>query len=117
MKPVQLHHTSINVRDVERSRSFYERLLGLQPLERPDFGVPGTWYGVGAGQLHLIQCEPMGLPIDPSGPHFALQVADLDEARRQLAAAGLEVLDPGHDQIWVRDPDGNVVEITTGARR
>lgn len=114
MKAVQLHHTSINVNDVARSRQFYERLLGLEPLERPDFGVPGVWYGIGEGQLHLIQCEPMGMAIDPSGPHFAVQVRDLDEARRELAAAGLEVLDPGHDQIWVRDPDGNVVEITTG---
>jgi catechol 2,3-dioxygenase-like lactoylglutathione lyase family enzyme len=117
MKPVQLHHTSINVRDIDRSRQFYERVLGLQAIERPDLGMPGRWYGIGAGQLHLIQCEPMGMPIDPSGPHFAIQVDDLDAARRELAAAGLEVLDPGNDQLWVRDPDGNVVEITTGARR
>jgi catechol 2,3-dioxygenase-like lactoylglutathione lyase family enzyme len=117
MKPVQLHHTSINVRDIDRSREFYERVLGLQAIDRPDLGMPGRWYGIGAGQLHLIQCEPMGMPIDPSGPHFAIQVADLDAARRELASAGLEVLDPGHDQLWVRDPDGNVVEITTGARR
>ncbi len=117
MKAIQLHHTSINVRDMSRSRPFYERLLGLEALERPDIGVPGAWYGIGAGQLHLIQCEPMGMPIDPSGPHVAIQVNDLDAARRELAAAGIEVLDPGHDQLWVRDPDGNVIELTTGARR
>jgi catechol 2,3-dioxygenase-like lactoylglutathione lyase family enzyme len=117
MGAVQLHHASIRIGNLDRSRHFYERVLGLQAIERPDLGVPGAWYGVGAGQLHLIQCEPMGTAIDPTGPHFAIQVPDLDAARRQLCAAGVEMLDPGHDQLWVRDPDGNVVEITSGARR
>ena len=63
MKPIQLHHTSIRVADVERSRQFYEGLLGLAAVERPDLGMPGGWYGLGAGQLHLIQCDPLGMAI------------------------------------------------------
>lgn len=114
MKPVTLHHASIRVADVGRSRQFYERLLGLGALERPDLGLPGVWYGIGAGQLHLIQSQPMGAEIDPSGPHFAIAVADLDAARRELAAAGIPTLDPGGDQLWLRDPDGNVIELTPG---
>jgi catechol 2,3-dioxygenase-like lactoylglutathione lyase family enzyme len=116
MKPIQLQHTSIRVRDVDRSRRFYEGLLGLTAVERPDLGVPGRWYGLGAGQLHLIACEPLGMAIDPSGPHFAIEVEDLDAARRELAAAGSQVLDPGGDQLWVLDPDGNTVELTTARR-
>jgi glyoxylase I family protein len=116
MKPLQLHHTSIRVADLERSRGFYERLLGLTAIERPDLGMPGRWYGIGAGQLHLIQCDPLGMAIDPSGPHFAIEVDDLDSARRELRAAGLEMLDPGGNQLWVRDPDGNTVEITARPR-
>lgn len=112
MKAIQLHHTAIRVADVDRSRRFYEGLLGLAALERPDLGMPGRWYGVGAAQLHLIQCEPLALPIDPSGPHVAFEVDDLDAARRALAAAGLEMLDPGGDQLWVRDPDGYTIELT-----
>jgi glyoxylase I family protein len=115
MKPVKLHHTSIRVADVERSREFYEGLLGLGAVERPDLGMPGRWYGIGSGQLHLIQCDPLGMAIDPSGPHFAIEVDDLDTARRDIAAAGLQTLDPGGDQLWVLDPDGNTVELT--ARR
>jgi catechol 2,3-dioxygenase-like lactoylglutathione lyase family enzyme len=116
MKPVQLHHTSIRVADLDRSRTFYERLLGLGAIERPDFGVPGRWYGIGAGQLHLIAADAMGSGIDPSGPHFAIEVADLDAARRDIAAAGLEVLDPGGNQLWIRDPDGYTVELTGSPR-
>lgn len=112
MKPVTLHHASIRVADVGRSRRFYEQLLGLGTLERPDLGLPGVWYGIGGGQLHLIQSESMGAEIDPSGPHFAIAVADLDAARRELAAAGVPTLDPGGNQLWLRDPDGNVIELT-----
>jgi catechol 2,3-dioxygenase-like lactoylglutathione lyase family enzyme len=56
------------------------------------------------------------MKIDPTGPHFAIEVADLAEARRQLAEAGVEVLDPGADQLWVLDPDGYTVEITQARR-
>ncbi len=111
MKAAQLHHASIRVADVARSQAFYEGLLGLQVLDRPDVGVPGRWYGIGAGQLHLIQSPGMGSGIDPSGPHFALEVADLDAVRRELALAEVETLDPGGNQLWIRDPDGNTVEL------
>ncbi len=113
MKPVQLDHTSVRVGDLERSRRFYEGLLGLRAVERPDLGMPGRWYGVGSGQVHLIECPPLGAGIDPTGPHLAIAVDDLDAARRELTAAGIEMLDPGGNQLWVRDPDGNTIELTT----
>ncbi len=116
MQPTQLHHSSIRVADLARSRAFYEGLLGLSQIERPNFGFPGVWYGIGTGQLHLIQGEAKPMPLDPSGPHFAIAVADLDEARRELAAAGAEVLDPGGLQLWVHDPDGYTVELTAAPR-
>lgn len=112
MKPLQLHHASVRVADLERARRFYENVLGLGSIERPDLGMPGRWYGVGGGQVHLIQCQPLGSGIDPTGPHLAIEVDDLEGARRELAAAGVETLDPGGDQLWVRDPDGNTVELT-----
>lgn len=112
MKPVTLHHASLRVADIDRASAFYERLLGLAAIERPDLGLPGRWYGIGAGQLHLIESAALGAEIDPSGPHFAIAVADLDAARRELAAAGVPTLDPGGNQLWLRDPDGNVVELT-----
>ena len=112
MKPKQLHHASIRVSDLERSREFYEELLSLRQIDRPNLGVDGVWYGIGNGQLHLIAGPPMGMKIDPSGPHFAIEVENLDDARRQLAARGVEVLDPGGDQLWCLDPDGYTVEIT-----
>ena len=112
MKPQQLHHASIRVADLDRARAFYGEVLQLKQISRPELGFPGVWYGIGAGQLHLIQREALPMKIDPTGPHFAIAVDDLDDARRRLQAAKLEMLDPGGDQLWVLDPDGYTVEIT-----
>jgi glyoxylase I family protein len=112
MTPTSLHHASIRVSDLARAIAFYEGILGLRPIPRPDLGIAGRWYGVGGGQLHLIEGPPPPTPLDPSGPHFALAVADLDSARRELAAAGISTLDPGGAQLWLQDPDGNVIELT-----
>lgn len=112
MTPTSLHHASIRVSDLARSIAFYEGLLGLRAIERPELGIAGRWYGIGGGQLHLIEGPAPGGPLDPSGPHFAIAVADLGAARRELQTAGVETLDPGGPQLWLRDPDGNVIELT-----
>jgi len=116
-----LDHASICVTNVDRSRQFYEGLLGLTPTRRPDFGFPGMWYQIGEGQLHLIQRQPTDTvrhpadSIDATDPHLAIRVDDLDGLRCRLQAAGLKVLDFGSEQLWVRDPDGNTVELRAPA--
>jgi catechol 2,3-dioxygenase-like lactoylglutathione lyase family enzyme len=111
-----LDHSSVRIRDLARSRPFYEGLLGLEPAPRPDLGVPGTWYALGRAQLHLIQNEGiMPGSIDPTNPHFAIEVDDLDAMRRQLKAAGVEMLELGGEQLWILDPDGNTVELRAPA--
>lgn len=112
MTPTSLHHASIRVSDLARSIAFYEGVLGLRAIARPELGIAGRWYGIGGGQLHLIEGTAPGGPLDPSGPHCAIAVADLGAARRELQAAGVETLDPGGSQLWLRDPDGNVIELT-----
>ena len=111
MRVRALHHTSVRIADLGRARAFYEELLGLQLAPRPDLGLPGVWYDLDAAQLHLIQAPGSGADIDPTGPHFALEVESLAEVRRQLDARGIPYLDFGGTQLWVRDPDGNVVEL------
>ena len=112
------HHCSLDVADVEVSRSFYGGLLGLPEIERPDFGIPGAWYQAGSVQLHLIQV-PSGVDVGSSAPtltplahHIAFEIEDYEAVRGSLCEAGLEMLATGAErgQIFVRDPDGNVIE-------
>ncbi|HVO23156.1 MAG TPA: VOC family protein [Candidatus Margulisiibacteriota bacterium] len=116
-----LDHTSICVTNVERSRQFYEDLLGLTPTERPDFGFPGMWYQLGEGQLHLIERQPADVRdnattiINATDPHFAIEVDDLGSLRRRIQAAGAQMLEFGSGQLWVHDPDGNTVELRAPA--
>jgi glyoxylase I family protein len=116
MRIRRLDHTSIRIADLPRAREFYEGLLGLSPAPRPDLGLPGTWYEVAGSQVHLIQ-QPQPMDgIDPTGPHFALEVESLANVKRLLDDRGVPYLALGDAQLWVRDPDGNVVELCEARR-
>lgn len=113
------HHASLSVTDLERARGFYEGVLGLSPIERPDFGFPGAWYQAGEIQLHLIQV-PEGVDVGSPAPgtnplahHVAFEIDDYEAACQALASRGIETLETGAavGQIFVRDPDGNVIEL------
>jgi catechol 2,3-dioxygenase-like lactoylglutathione lyase family enzyme len=103
--------------------AFYRDVLGLETLARPDIpGLGGHWFALGDGQLHLVD-DPRPAStrgIDPTGPHFCVEVADLDSAVAELDARGIEHLRgaqrrPGTGeevvQLWIRDPAGNTVEL------
>ena len=119
------HHVSLVVRDTERSRLFYGGLLGLEEIERPDFGIPGAWYQAGPIQLHLV--EPPQ-EVDSGTPpaeftvfasHVAFEIEDSDAVASALSGEGFEVKGVGSPsgQMFVRDPDGNLVEfIRPGGR-
>ncbi|HLI53831.1 MAG TPA: VOC family protein [Acidimicrobiales bacterium] len=112
MRPLGVHHVSLNVADVPSALSFYVDLLGLKPRsDRPDFGFGGAWLDAGDQQVHLIEGEP---PPD-RGQHFALAVDDLEAVVAELRDQGLQVSDAvpvGRSlQAFTRDPSGNTVEL------
>ena len=114
-------HVAICVSNVEESRHFYGEQLGLETVNRPDFGFPGAWYVVGTLQLHLMQRENDAGAGEGIGPHFALYIPreDFHTEVERLREAGVEVMvEPNHreiDDIWAafcKDPDGNIIELT-----
>ncbi len=125
-KPVDLSHAAFRIADVDKSREFYEKVIGLKPIPRPDFAFKGMWYGIGSGQIHLIVSKKHDGP-DPTGPHIAIEVDDLDATKESLRKMGVPFLDGDKmtmlgdlsdqdrrrlgRQIWVLDPDGNTVEL------
>lgn len=106
-----LDHASVRITDLDRSREFYEGLLGFRQATRPDLGFPGAWYDLGQGQLHLIQTGKMFEEIDPTDPHIAVAVDSFVEVKRRLQERGIPFLEFGSAQLWIRDPDGNVIEV------
>ena len=115
----RVHHVSFAVRDLARSRAFYEGVLGLRTIARPDLGLPGVWYAAGEGEIHLIQSPPgssVGSPperLTPLADHCAFAIDDYEKALAALKAQGLAVLEtrPEQGQLWVQDPDGHVIEL------
>jgi len=94
--------------DAERSRSFYVETLGLRPDEnsRFEFWAGETCFGI-------WEPEKFGMSFAPQkNAHPALHVEDVEAARKELEAKGIEfagdILDTGvcHTAFFT-DPDGN----------
>jgi glyoxylase I family protein len=122
-----LHHVAIDVTDLDRAKNFYGGVLGLEELERPPFDFPGAWYALGDRQLHLIVHDGTRTlrrttDIDARDGHFALRVADFDATLARLRERGVEVVERRTNvtpwtQMYVTDPDGNVIELNVDRER
>ena len=116
MRPLAVHHVSINVADVDAALRFYTEVLGLEArTDRPDFGFGGAWLDAGGQQVHLIE----GTPPPGLGQHFALLVESLDDTVAELRARGFDVSDPRpvgtSRQAFITDPSGNSIELHQAA--
>jgi len=59
MPITELNHYLLVAKDLERTRDFYQKVLGLEIAERPDFGFPGYWLKTGENIcVHLASQEP-----------------------------------------------------------
>jgi catechol 2,3-dioxygenase-like lactoylglutathione lyase family enzyme len=99
---------AIPSRDSDRTRAFYVETLGLRPDDNAKYEF---W----AGQTCFAIWEPerLGGEFAPQrNAHLALHVDDIEAARAELEATGVEffgqTLDTGVCHMaFFRDPDGN----------
>ena len=112
----QIQHCSLVVQDLDRAAAFYRDVLGLTEIEIPSTfkpaGLKVRWFCLGAQQIHILE----GAANQPnSQQHMALQVDDAQAARSWMNEKGFDIeetiLIPGADRFFVRDPDGNLIEI------
>ena len=123
IKLQRLGHVLFSVRDLERSKDFYTRILGFKVLEQdPDHG--GLFLSIGdlGNTLDLFQCtNPDAVAPSQSNlgvRHTAFAVEsedDLRDAYHALQAEGVEILRAidhvSQKSIYFHDPDGNLLEI------
>jgi len=128
VKVVELHHHGIRIgpapEESGKALAFYQDVLGLTPDPgRPDTIGPGYWMEVdGRSQIHLMGIRGTS-PLakspseDPSLPHVALAVEDIQETKKELDRLNVSywitkgVVGPYQEQVFVKDPAGNLIEL------
>src|SRR5262245_46262462 len=116
-----INHLNIRVADVARSERFYRRLLGL-PAVRP---VVGAAFGLdfpAGGFISLCPRSVASCGLRANGQpgdidHFGIGVDGFDAARveAQLKAAGFSGARNAGTSVFVTDPDGVSVQLSSPA--
>jgi catechol 2,3-dioxygenase-like lactoylglutathione lyase family enzyme len=104
----KLDFVAVPSQDAERARNFYVDTLGLRPDDHSRFEV---WAGDTC--LGIWEPEKMGRSFAPqNNAHLALHVDDMEAARSDLEAKGVEFVGETFDtgvchMAFFADPDGN----------
>jgi predicted enzyme related to lactoylglutathione lyase len=102
---------TIFVKDYEAAKAFYGGLLGLE--HSADYGkIPGGEFETGNLTLQVMDAASIGQEFTPSGHPIALHVDDVEAARGDLEARGVQFLGQTIDSgvchmAPFKDPDGN----------
>ena len=120
---IRLGHVQLRVRDLARSRTFYERLLGWSVREAGR-GVAFLGPGPDHHQLALLEVgeDAPAVPFAVGLSHVAFELHDRQmfvEMYRRLVRSGTNV--SGFDlgvswSLYLKDPDGNEVELYCDTR-
>jgi catechol 2,3-dioxygenase-like lactoylglutathione lyase family enzyme len=130
MPITELNHYLLVAKDLEKTRKFYEKVLGLELAERPDFGFPGYWLKTGdAICVHLasqdpskirdqflLKKHPKGTKGSGSVDHIAFLAKDPEEVRKRIQENKVEMHfrsfpDAKLFQIFLKDPDDVTIEL------
>ena len=117
----KLGHVVLKVRDVQKSKEFYTRALGLKvAYDQKEWGAVFLSVGEQHHDLALFQLASGEAPAatQPGLHHMAWQLGSFEElqaAHRELGEMGIKVeATIAHNvtrSIYFHDPDGNRVEL------
>ena len=119
-----LDHLVLTMADVGRTRGFYERVLGMQPVV---FGEGRHALAFGAQKINLHEAgrelEPKAaVPTPGSADLCFLTDAPVAEVVEHLGANSVEILEGPVRRtgaagpitsVYFRDPDGNLIEVSS----
>ncbi len=126
-----IHHVNVQISDRARTREWYEKVLGVEFLDRgPALNKRQLQLRVGSGEIHFTETPH---PITIASSHFALEVDDweatlahldalgIPHVRTSAASTGMDIggtdpykgrrEDSGEHYTYIKDPDGNLIEL------
>jgi catechol 2,3-dioxygenase-like lactoylglutathione lyase family enzyme len=112
---VKIHHLALKVADCERSAAFYTRVIGLTELKRnvDNGAVRSIWLSAGDAVLMIETALRGRAGATGSGHLLSFAVDDLEEWSGRLRAANVAIEDQTTYTLYVSDPDGHRVGLTT----
>lgn len=122
MKIDRIDHVVLTIADLEATRRFYCAGLGMEMIAFGD-GRHALGFGRQKINLHILGREPEPkamVPTPGSGDLCLISQHPLDDWIDHLAGLGIGLVLPPSDRtgaigpirsIYLRDPDGNLIEI------
>ncbi|MBF6056810.1 VOC family protein [Thiomicrorhabdus heinhorstiae] len=118
-KVLGLDHVSVLVADADRALDFYQDILQVSLLQRPELAFPGYWLDLGGGQsVHLMQLSNPYATIEKPqhggrDQHLALRVSSIEEFADRLTTKGIAFTrsKSGRQALFFRDLDQNAIEL------
>lgn len=115
-------HVNVRTLDLAATDHFYTGVLGMTFADRPDMGVPGSWYDIKGTQVHVLagdaalDAEGNFTPGGGAVDHVALSASDYDAMKATLQGHGCDFREndiPGANlwQLFVKDPNGITYEL------
>jgi len=105
-KGLAINHIAIRVTDVQRSRDFYQKHLGMPVIQE---AKDNCFLGLGNNFLTLFHNQSPGLD------HFCFAIENFKAGAvvEQLKRQGLNPRRPsGSDRVYFPDPDGLTVQLS-----
>ncbi|PKB63653.1 MAG: hypothetical protein BZY80_06185 [SAR202 cluster bacterium Io17-Chloro-G2] len=125
-----IHHINIQITHRQRTREWYEKVLGAEFLDRgPALNRRQLQLRIGTGEIHTSDTDDV---IKVSRIHFAIEVEDFDQMLAHLDAVDVPYSrsaggsftgtggddplqgtreDTGERYTYISDPDDNLIEL------
>ncbi len=121
MSLTELNHVTVRTTQMEETRDFYVKVLGMNVGFRPDLGFPGYWLYVGKTPVVHLVPESAGIGAGTGADtgnfdHVAFLAQDYESTCRHFRALGLafrenDVPNARLRQLFLTDPNRVMIEL------
>jgi lactoylglutathione lyase len=123
-KRLEFDHTTVYVRDLQKSADFYDKVLELERIPEPFHDGRHVWYRIGPhDQFHVVSGATTAADQDIN-IHLAFRIAAVSDFvarldhlsvpyRKSIRGDGktASIRPDGVHQIYFQDPDGYWIEV------